>query len=103
MFGTMVIQLPSKYEGGGKYHHWKETEFNFSGSKSSSNFYFTSFYYADCEYRVKPVTKGYRLVLSTTWELMNVQHHLTIRNRPLPLYPLWKHGMKILRLKIVQL
>ena len=64
MFGTMVIQLPSKYEGGQLTvcHHGKETEFNFSGSAASSKFYFTAFY-ADCEHEIQPVTKGYRLCL----------------------------------------
>ena len=64
MFGTLVIQLPSNYEGGqlNVYHQGKEIEFSFSGTAASSNFYFMAFY-ADCEHEVKPVTKGYRVCL----------------------------------------
>ena len=63
MSGTLVIQLPSNYEGGHLtvFHQQKQMEFSFSGIESSSNF--TAFY-ADCEHEVKSVTKGYRLCLT---------------------------------------
>ena len=64
MFGTLVIQLPSDYEGGELmvFHQGKETQFKFCGPSASSKFYFGAFY-ADCQHEVKPVTKGYRLCL----------------------------------------
>jgi len=64
MFGTLVIQLPSDYEGGQLlvYHNGKKAEFTFGGCDACCNFYFTAFY-ADCQHEVKPVTKGYRLCL----------------------------------------
>jgi len=64
MFGTLVIQLPSDYEGGQLTvtHNGKETEFSFGGSDAGGNIYFTAFY-ADCEHEVKPITKGHRLCL----------------------------------------
>lgn len=64
MFGTLVIQLPSEYEGGqlNVYHKGKETEFNFGGSDAHGNIYYTAFY-ADCEHEIQPITKGHRLCL----------------------------------------
>ena len=64
MFGTLVIQLPSNYEGGELlvFHQEKETNFNFSEPAATRSFYFAAFY-ADCEHEVRPVTKGYRLCL----------------------------------------
>ncbi|XP_065882892.1 uncharacterized protein [Dysidea avara] len=64
MFGTLVIQLPSNYEGGQLpvCHQGKEIEFNFGGFGACNNVYFAAFY-ADCQHEVKPVTKGHRLCL----------------------------------------
>ena len=64
MFGTLVIQLPSNYEGGQLTvcHQGKEIEFNFGGFGACNNVYFAAFY-ADCQHEVKPVTKGHRLCL----------------------------------------
>ena len=64
MFGTLVIQLPSHYNGGKLivYHQGKKSEFDYSGLDSCSNCYFTSFY-ADCQHEIKEVTKGFRLCL----------------------------------------
>ena len=64
MFGTLVIQLPSDYEGGQLTvsHSGKETEFSFGGSDACGNIFFAAFY-ADCEHEIKPITKGHRLCL----------------------------------------
>ena len=64
MFGTLVVQLPSDYEGGQLtvFHQGKETEYSFGGPEACYNFYFAAFY-ADCQHDIKPVTKGYRLCL----------------------------------------
>jgi len=64
MFGTLVIQLPSVYEGGQLtvFHQGKKTEYNFSGPDACCKFYFAAFY-ADCQHEIKPITSGYRLCL----------------------------------------
>ena len=64
MFGTLVVQLPSNYEGGQMtvFYQQQETEFNLSGIEASCNFYFAAFY-GDCEHEIKPVSKGYCLCL----------------------------------------
>lgn len=66
MFGTLVVQLPSKFEGGELVlrHRGAETVYN-GGSDDGScayNTFFTAFY-ADVEHEVRPVTKGWRLAL----------------------------------------
>jgi len=64
MFGTLVIQLPSDYEGGqlSVFHQGKKTEYNFGGTDACCKFYFAAFY-ADCQHEIKPITNGYRLCL----------------------------------------
>ena len=64
MFGTLVIQLPSNYNGGQLkvYHQSKSMEFDFGGPMACSNFHFAAFY-ADCQHEIEPVTKGYCLCL----------------------------------------
>jgi predicted 2-oxoglutarate/Fe(II)-dependent dioxygenase YbiX len=63
MFGTLTINLPSKYEGGSLIvrHASREKVFDFH-KDSPFNFYYTAFY-ADCEHEVQKVTSGYRLNL----------------------------------------
>ena len=64
MFGTLVVQLPSEYEGGALvvHHQNKELIYNFSGIDGCSGFHFAAFY-ADCEHEVQEVQSGYRLCL----------------------------------------
>ncbi len=64
MFGTLVIQLPSDYEGGvlRVCHQSKELSFDFSSFKGSVGFHYAAFY-ADCQHELCEVTKGYRLCL----------------------------------------
>eukprot|EP00730_Choanoeca_flexa_P004082 TRINITY_DN11589_c0_g2_i2.p1 TRINITY_DN11589_c0_g2~~TRINITY_DN11589_c0_g2_i2.p1 ORF type:complete len:1018 (+),score=179.28 TRINITY_DN11589_c0_g2_i2:54-3107(+) len=67
MFGTLVLQLPSRYEGGQLIirHHGKETLLD-SSSSSSPNAAFLSHwtaFYADVEHEVLPINSGYRLAL----------------------------------------
>lgn len=63
MFATLVILLPSEFEGGELIvrHMDQEKVFDFASS-SAYNFHYLAFY-ADCEHEVKPVTKGSRLCL----------------------------------------
>ena len=64
MFGTLIVQLPSAYEGGQLRvkHAKKEHTFDFSGLKGSTGFHYAALY-ADCQHELCVVTKGYRLCL----------------------------------------
>ena len=64
MFGTLIIQLPSQYEGGQLRvkHAGREHTFDFSSLKGCTGFHYAALY-ADCQHEVCAVTKGYRLCL----------------------------------------
>ena len=64
MFGTLVVQLPSEYEGGALVvrHQNKELFYDFSGIDGCTGFHFAAFY-ADCEHEVKEVKSGCRLCI----------------------------------------
>ena len=64
MFGTLIIQLPSDYEGGQLRvkHAKREHVFNFSGLKGSTGFHYAALY-ADCQHELRTITRGYRLCL----------------------------------------
>jgi len=63
MFGTLVVQLPSVYEGGEivVQHGNSEVKYDHSQNAWFTPFYFS--FYSDCKHCVKPVTSGYRLCL----------------------------------------
>ncbi|XP_065882896.1 uncharacterized protein [Dysidea avara] len=64
MFGSLLIQLPSVYEGGvlTVCHNGKKTKFSFGGSDACGNVYYAAFY-ADCGHKIQPITKGHCLFL----------------------------------------
>ena len=64
MFGTLVIQLPSDYDGGELRvrHRNEEQIFDYSGPKGVTDCNYAAFY-ADCEHELCEVTRGYRLCL----------------------------------------
>ena len=64
MFGTLVVQLPSEYDGGmlRVRHRKEELTFDFSGLKGVTDYNYAAFY-ADCEHELCEVTRGYRLCL----------------------------------------
>lgn len=68
MFGTLVIQLPSKYTGGELivYHNTNGTkkciDFGQKAGKNEFSIYFAA-HYADLEHELLEVKSGYRLVL----------------------------------------
>ncbi|RUP50878.1 hypothetical protein BC936DRAFT_137251, partial [Jimgerdemannia flammicorona] len=70
MVGTMIVMLPSDYEGGQLIvkHDGNESVFDFGGKKGqyTTNFVddFAPAFYADCLHEIRPVTKGYRVCLS---------------------------------------
>ena len=61
MFGTLVIALPSKHEGGRLFirHDGREIEVDFSSEAHRHEFQHAAFF-ADCEHEVEPVRSGYR-------------------------------------------
>ncbi len=61
MFGTLVIALPSKHEGGRLVirHDGREIEVDFSSENHRHEFQHAAFF-ADCEHEVEPVRSGYR-------------------------------------------
>ncbi|KAJ3089359.1 hypothetical protein HK102_006581 [Quaeritorhiza haematococci] len=63
MFGTLVIMLPSAYQGGSLIvkHKYTTKVFDFAAHSEFGAFY-TAFY-CDCKHQIKPVTSGYRLCL----------------------------------------
>lgn len=67
MFGTLIIQLPSIYEGGELivYNRKSKTVFDF-GIKNGNSQYLTHYaaHYADLKHEILTVTSGYRLVLT---------------------------------------
>jgi hypothetical protein len=61
MFGTLVIALPSKHEGGRLFirHDGRESVVDFSREQHRYDFQHAAFF-ADCEHEVEPVLGGYR-------------------------------------------
>jgi predicted 2-oxoglutarate/Fe(II)-dependent dioxygenase YbiX len=64
MFGTLIVQLPSRFTGGELVvrHSGEERIVDLSGEQSAFGAHYAAFY-ADCEHEVRPITSGYRLVL----------------------------------------
>ena len=64
MFGTLVIALPSKHEGGKLHirHDGREITVDFSMEAHRNDLQYAAFF-ADCEHEVVPVVSGYRCCL----------------------------------------
>ena len=64
MVATLIIILPSLYEGGELVvrHEGQEQTIDLAGDGSQFQTYFAAFY-ADCEHEVRPLRSGYRLCL----------------------------------------
>jgi hypothetical protein len=65
MVATLVIMLPSSYQGGELVvrHDGQEQTIDFSGAKGSSFLIHFAAFYADCEHEIRPLQSGYRLCL----------------------------------------
>ena len=65
MVATLVIVLPSSYEGGELIvrHEGQEQTIDFSSVENSALQTHFAAFYADCEHEVRPLRKGYRLCL----------------------------------------
>jgi hypothetical protein len=64
MFGTLVVCLPSKHEGGDVIASHKGEHLKFSTAKTSEFGFSYAAWYSDVRHEVKPVTSGYRLVIT---------------------------------------
>lgn len=64
MFGTLVIELPSKHTGGELLLRFdgREERVSFAGAQENYQLGYAAFY-ADCEHEIRPVTSGYRISL----------------------------------------
>ncbi|MGJ8637790.1 MAG: 2OG-Fe(II) oxygenase [Opitutaceae bacterium] len=64
MFGTLIIKLPSRHEGGTLHirHGGEAVTVNFSDPQYTYDFQYAALF-ADCEHEVTPVTSGYRCCL----------------------------------------
>jgi hypothetical protein len=74
MFGSLIIVLPSKFEGGQVHvsHGGEKDVFDISPSSEFSTSALA--WYTDVTHQVKPVTSGYRLVIS--YNLLNASSGL---------------------------
>ena len=65
MVATLVVVLPSTYQGGELVirHEGQEKTIDFAGGKDSSFQTHFAAFYADCEHELRPLTDGYRLCL----------------------------------------
>ncbi len=65
MIATLVIMLPSAYEGGELVvrHDGQQQTIDFSSAETSQFQNHFAAFYADCEHEVRPLRKGYRLCL----------------------------------------
>src|SRR5262249_68509 len=64
MVATLVIVLPSSYQGGELVvrHDGQEQTIDFSRDKNLFRIHYAAFY-ADCEHEIRPLREGYRLCL----------------------------------------
>jgi hypothetical protein len=64
MMGSLIVELPSRHQGGALLvEHHKDTQV-FRGAKGGSKDLSLVAFYADCRHEVKPVTSGYRVTLT---------------------------------------
>ena len=64
MFATLVINLPSRHEGGALIIRHEGEEYTYDFSKKSSLYELAyAAFYADCKHEVQPVQSGYRVTL----------------------------------------
>ena len=64
MVATVTVVLPSFHKGGALYVHHQGRTKRFYSSRSSLNEVSCCAFFADCIHEVKPVTEGYRVVLT---------------------------------------
>jgi predicted 2-oxoglutarate/Fe(II)-dependent dioxygenase YbiX len=63
MFATLILQLPSTYEGGEIIVSLRENKQKYDFSTNAEYYPYFAAFYADCEHQIEPVTNGYRICL----------------------------------------
>ena len=64
MFGTLVINLPSKHTGGELVVSFEGVKEVVAFAESAENYKISyAAFYADCDHEIKPLTSGYRICL----------------------------------------
>jgi 2OG-Fe(II) oxygenase superfamily len=79
MFGTMVINLPSKYVGGDLVVNFEEESavISFENTEKKIN---VAAFYADCEHELKPITAGYRVSLVYNLVFENATENVSLES-----------------------
>lgn len=82
MFGSLIVALPSRHEGGRLLirHDGMESVVDFSDPAQRNDFQFAAFF-ADCEHEVEPVRSGYRFCVA--YNLRLDQGDAAVLNLPL--------------------
>ena len=91
--GSLVVCLPSPFEGGNLLvrHHGKEVSFEWS-SESAQTIQWAAFY-SDCEHEIKTVTEGHRITLTYNLYVTrplggSIPPNTTVSPKSLPVYSL---------------
>jgi len=74
MFGTLVITLPSDFEGGELIISHNNTSKTFIPANPEYGSYYTAFY-ADCTHEIRPISRGYRLALVYNLVMVDSDQH----------------------------
>lgn len=89
--GSLVVCLPSPFEGGNLFvrHHGREVDFNWS-PQSAGAIQWAAFY-SDCEHEIKTITEGERITLTYNLYVMEPMGDLSpeksiVSPRSLPIY-----------------
>jgi len=108
MVATLVIVLPSSYEGGELIvrHEGQEQTIDFSSVENSALQTHFAAFYADCEHEVRPLRKGYRLCLVYNLTLAKSKKSITAPRdsehiqRIIPLLREWSEDDTVRKLAI---
>lgn len=87
MIGSLVVELPSKSAGGSVVVHHQGEKLTFRGAKRGPKDLSLLAFYADCHHEVKPITSGYRVVL--TWQLLQrapARNQAPVAPKPTPAF-----------------
>ncbi len=108
MVGTLVIVLPSSYEGGELVvrHEDQEQTVDFSSLENHALQTHFAAFYADCEHEVRPLRKGFRLCLVYNLTLAKPKKPIRAPSdsehiqKILPLLHAWSEGENVRKLVV---
>jgi 2OG-Fe(II) oxygenase superfamily len=82
MVGSLVLQLPSVSTGGALVIHHMGNKKSFSGKKRGATDFSLLAFYADCRHEVRPVSAGFRVVLTYHLRYQLNEPSLTSKGSP---------------------